>query len=236
MAERPIFVPVPSERELVKEIYFPLQWNPGFSPIQKKKNICALHEAAAAAGYAPLLEISTKSDDKIGQHLSAFHLKVQSKTFGEIPLESAYQGSKVFESGGPFTDLYAVDVRAAKKDPRLRDSGRLVAFRFGDVTFALEPKTAFYDWLYINAIFPHREWLTRLSRYRGFTDIEFNPRSSINCQARSCALFVSLTQNNLLDAAIASPEAFVEVIASHTYRPQVRHTDTGAQSALFKTY
>jgi Aldo/keto reductase family len=35
--------------------------------------------------------------------------------------------------------------------------------------------------------FTHREWLERLYRYAGFTDIEFNPSKSINCQARSCA-------------------------------------------------
>jgi hypothetical protein len=33
--------------------------------------------------------------------------------------------------------------------------------------------------------------LARLNKYVGFTDIEFNPSKSINCQARSCALFVS---------------------------------------------
>jgi hypothetical protein len=56
-----------------------------------------------------------------------------------------------------------------------------------------------YDWLYINAIYPHREWLVRLNRYAGFTDIEFNPERSVNCQARSCALFVSLMTKGLLD-------------------------------------
>ena len=105
MAERPIFVPAPTESELVKEIYFRLIWNPGFAPIQKKKNITALHEAAAAAGYSPLLEISTKSDEKVGQHLSAFHLKVHTDRLGEILLECAFQGSKVFTGGGPYTEL-----------------------------------------------------------------------------------------------------------------------------------
>jgi len=231
MAERPIFIPAPNKPELVRELYFPIVWNPGFAPIQKKKNIAALHKAAAAAGYSPLLEISTKSDEKLGQHLSAFHLEVHSDRLGKILLECAFQGSKVFERGGPFTDLYSVDVRLAKKDPRLQNSGRLVGFKFENLSFPLEPKTVFYDWLYANAIFPHRTWLRRLRRFAGFTDIEFNPERSINCQARSCALFVALMSKNLLESAVESPGAFIRLISGHPYRP--RHAQESQQGALF---
>jgi hypothetical protein len=218
MAERPIFVPSQDAPGLVKEISFSIPWHSGFAPVQKKKNIKALHDAAAAAGYAPLLEASTKSDEKLGQHLSAFHLKVHGDSLGEIPLECAFQGSKVFEKGGPFTDLYEVDARMAKRDPRLQESGRLVGFSFEEIQFPLYPKTVFYDWLYINAIYTHRGWLKRLLRYAGFTDIEFNPGKSINCQARSCALFVALMQTGLLDSAVQSLELFIEMMSQHSRR------------------
>lgn len=224
MAERPIFVPAPDTPELVKEIYLRMKWHPGFAPVQKEKNVVELHAAAAAAGYAPVLEVSSKSAEKVGRHLSAFHLKVQSRV-GEIPLESAFQGSKVFERGGPFTELYAADARTAKRDGRLRDSGRIVAFQFDGTRFPTEPRTAFYDWLYINAIYPHREWLTRLNRYACFSDIEFNPERSVNCQARSCALFVSLMTNGLLERAVESPQAFIDLLTEHTYRPQQAERD-----------
>jgi hypothetical protein len=219
MAERPVFVPSPSAPGLVRELYYEIRWNPGFAPVQKKKNIRALHEAAAVAGYSPVLEVSTKSDDKLGQHLSAFHLRI-SEGGQEIVLESAFQGSKVFEGGGPYTDLYSADPRAAKRDPRLQSSGKLVKFHFRGQDFPLNPKTAFYDWLYTKALFPHREWLDRLRIYTGFTDIEFNPQRSINCQARSCALFVSLRSKDLLESAVQSPECFLSVMAFYTYLPQ----------------
>jgi hypothetical protein len=219
MAERPIFVPAPDEPELVKEIYVPMTWHPGFAAIQKEKNVAALHASAAALGYAPLLEISSRSSEKLGRHLSAFHLQVRGRK-GEIPLESAFQGSKMFERGGPFTELYAADARTAKRDPRLRDSGRIVAFEFEGTPFPAEPRTAFYDWLYINAIYPHREWLVRLRRYAAFTDIEFNPERSVNCQARSCALFVSLMSNGLLDGAVESPERFISMMRQSAYAPR----------------
>jgi hypothetical protein len=222
MAERPIFVPSPQASELVKEMFFHLDWNSGFAPIQKKRNIAALHASAAKRGFAPLLEVSTKSDSPLGQHLSAFNLKVRTWEFGEIPMECAFQGSKVFERGGPYTDLYTIaDPKDARIDRRLHESGRIVGFRFEGTSFPLEPKTAFYDWLYINAI--SRSWrqFSALQQYAGYTDIEFNPYRSINCQARSCALFVTLVLRGVLETAITSPDAFVELLSQSTYRPHL---------------
>jgi hypothetical protein len=232
MAERPIFIPAPDTPQLVRELSMRLTWHPGFAPSQKKKNIVALHESAARAGYAPLLEVSTKSDEKVGQRLSAFSLKVQSKVLGKLPLESAFQGSKVFERGGPFTDLYEADVRDAKRDPRLKESGRLIGFTFENTAFPLEPKTVFYDWLYITALYEHREWLRgHIFHYAGFTDIEFNPDRSINCQARSCALLVTLMKNDWLDDAASSPDAFIKLLSSREYGPD--HAQPTGQGAMF---
>ncbi len=232
MAERPIFIPAPDSLELIREIPMSLTWHPGFAVSQKKKNILALHEAGARAGYAPLLEVSTKSEEKVGQRLSAFNLKVHSANLGAMPLEQAFQGSKIFEHGGPFTDLYTGDdVRDAKRDSRLRESGPLKGFRFETVSFPTEPKTAFYDWLYVTALYEHREWLRRhILKYAGFTDIEFNPERSINCQARSCALLVTLLKNDWIDEAVSSPEAFLRLLSSKEYRPDHSHR----QEALFR--
>lgn len=225
MAERPIFVPSPTSTDLVKEIFFELKWHSGFAPTQKEKNIESLHAAAAVAGFSPLLEVSSKSKKLSGQHLSAFHLKVKTLQLCEIPLECAFQGSKVFQRGGPYVDLYHMDPRQAKRDLRLTESGPLVGFFFDGFSFPLEPKTAFYDWLYVNSIYPHREWCTKLYSYAGFTDIEFNPHRSINCQARSCALFLTLMSRKLLGTAVKSPESFLRVISGYNYRPQLRATE-----------
>jgi hypothetical protein len=222
MAERPIFVPSPDTSDLVKEIFCQLEWNPGFAPIQKKKNIAALHASAAKQGLAPLLEVSTKSDSPLGQYLSAFNLKVRTWEFGEIPMECAFQGSKVFERGGPYTDLYTVaDAKDARQDDRLHESGPLVGFSFQGKSFPLEPKSAFYDWLYINAISPNWKQFSALKQYAGYTDIEFNPFRSVNCQARSCALFVALVSRGALERAITSPDEFLETLSRSTYRPHL---------------
>jgi hypothetical protein len=233
MAERPIFIPAPDSPELVRELPIRLVWNPGFAPVQKKKNIAALHASAAKAGYSPVLEVSTKSDEKVGQRLSAFNLKVHSDRLGAMPLEMAFQGSKVFEGGGPYTDLYSVaDARDAKRDPRLKESGPLKSFKFENILFPLEPKTAFYDWLYITALYEHRDWLrAHIFHYAGFTDIEFNPERSINCQARSCALLVTLMKNDWLDEAVSSPGSFIRLLSLKGYRPD--HARRVEQDAMF---
>jgi hypothetical protein len=237
MAERPVFVPDPDNHELVKEFFFPFKWSSGFAVVQKEKNIKALREAAGAAGLSPLLEISTKSDNKRGRHMSAFHMTVPTMAYGRIKLELAFQGSKVFERGGPFTDLYLKgekEIGEAKRDPRLKQSGNLVAFEFEGFRFPLEPKTIFYDWLYITFLNDYRDWAPTLYAYAGFTDVEFNPHRSINCQARSAALFVSLMKQGLLDEAVESPQTFIRLLSRFDYHPRLReeHLD---QPALFGT-
>ncbi len=211
MAERPVFIPVSSGHRFVDEVPVAFRWHAGMNASQKRKNVAELHEAAHTRGLEHLLEISSKSDREIGRRLSAFHQKVRLSSGSLIQLECAFQGSKVFENGGPYTDLFHTEPRDAKRDPRLKESGKLVRFEFDGQKFPLNPKSVFYDWLYANAIFPEREWLRRLDQMDGFTDIEFNPEKSVNCQARSCAFFVALEKRNLLDQAMRSFESFAEI-------------------------
>lgn len=215
MAERPVFVPVFTGRRLVAEVPIAFNWHPGMAPTQKKKNVAALHEAAARRHLEPLLEISSKSEREIGQKLSAFNLPIKVRG-RETTFECVYQGSKVFEKGGPYVDLYWTDSLSAKRDARLLSSGHLIGFYFDGEDYPLSPPTVFYDWLYLNALYPHREWLERLSKCAGFTDIEFNPQRSLNCQARSCATFVALQQRGLLDDAMESFSTFRGLLETGT--------------------
>ncbi len=230
MVKRPVFVPLIQHDHLVEEIEIEFDWNPGFSPIQKKKNVNALHEAAKRNGLYPLLEVSTKSDELLGQRLSAFSLKIETD-IGPIIIESAFQGSKVFEKGGPYTDLYKKDSREAKKDIRIKSSGKLVGFNFMRNEWPLVPKTVFYDWLYLKALQPHQEYLERLFKYKGFTDIEFNPKKSINCQARACALLVSLMKLGFLENALISKNNFIDIVSIDSLRK--RHSSDLRQGKLY---
>ncbi len=207
MAERPVFVPSVIGTQFVQTVQVRFPWHPGLAPSQKKKNVVELHHAASAHGLSPLLEISSKSDLEVGKKLSAFHLKLEAD--GEMTtVECAFQGSKVFELGGPFPDLFFKASKEAKQDPRLRESGRLIGFKFEGKSFPISPMTLFYDWLYFRALYQHRDWLARREEWAGFTDIEFNPERSINCQARSFAAFISLIKRHRLERAMSSFDEF----------------------------
>jgi hypothetical protein len=213
MAKRPVFIPLNQKEHLVDEIQVDFEWHSGFAAAQKKKNIAGIHNASQKKGLHPLLEISTKSDELLGKRLSAFNLKIETE-IGAISVEAAFQGSKVFEQGGPYTDIYKKDSVAAKKDQRIRESGKLIGFNYFGQEWPLVPKTAFYDWLYLTALSSHQDFLKILFKYKGFTDIEFNPQKSINCQARTVALLVSLLKLNLLDEALRSQSDFIAVVSS----------------------
>jgi len=217
MAKRPIFIPVFDKNYLYKEVEIEFKWYPGFSVSQKQKNINSLHEKAKEQGYDPILEISTKSEVKLGQRLSAFNLQIDTENYGKISIESAFQGSKVFENKTQYIDIYQKESIKAKKDERLKNSGRVTSFNFFGEEWDTEPKSAFYDWLYIKALYPHQEFLKQhLSKYKAFTDIEFNPKKSFSCQARTCAILVSLLELNLYDEVMYSQKKFKEVIYEKT--------------------
>jgi len=211
-ATRPVFVPLPERAPYVTEIPVTFTWYPGLALAQQQRSIAALHTVAAEKHHlAPLLEVSSKSPEALGALLSAFRLPVE---IGgrRFTVESAFQGSKVFEHGGPYTTLYDTDSRAAKTDERLRTSGAVTGFDLLGEEWPAEPRTAFYDWLYLNALNQNPALAEKLTAYAGFTDIAFNPQRSLNCQARTAALYVALTKNGRREEALASRESFLAVI------------------------
>lgn len=219
MATRPIFSPFLGGSSGVIEKMMEFSWHPGMAVVQKQKNIRELHLTAKNNGFDKILEISSKSEQELGVKLSAFNLCITTKRKGnKFTVETAFQGSKVFENGGPYKDLIGMDSRAAKKDIRLKESGNLVGFEFFGLKFPNKPRTFFYDWLYINALVQNEELAEEVLQYSGFSDIEFNPKKSINCQAYAVALYVSLRKNNQLEIAMSSPESFLELTKDQYYR------------------
>lgn len=213
MAKRPVFISNPNQTGYVEVLNIDFEWFPGFSVKQKQKSIKSLHQnLKRKSPTLNVLEVSSKSDKEIGIALSAFNLMIKTKNNKEFSVETAFQASKVFEFGGPFVDLYEKTSRDAKKDPRLKNSGKLLYFQFFGRRWELEPKTFFYDWLYTNALSLNKELSNEVLKYDAFTDIEFNPQKSINCQARSLALYVSLYKAGKLKEALSSVMRFEEIV------------------------
>ena len=137
---------------------------------------------------------------------------IENNNGNKFSVESAFQASKVFELGGPYRDLLCVSSKEAKKDMRLRNSGKLIAFKISGKTFKITPKTLFYNWLYINALNMHEDLTKQIIEYDAFTDIEFNPNRSINCQAQAAAIFVSLYRKGVLHEALKDIDSFERIV------------------------
>lgn len=212
MAKRPIFTTIPTP-PYYAEIETEFVFSPGFSVSQKQKCINSLHKQYLIKHPTQkILEISSKSENELGVKLSAFNLMIEDLNGNKYSVEAAFQSSKVFELGGPYRDIRKKTSREAKKDIRLKNSGKLQYFSYGNRRFELFPTTFFYNWLYINALALHPELSSQITNYDAFSDIEFNPKRSINCQARSAALFVSLHRKGLLDIALKDKDSFLKTV------------------------
>lgn len=213
MANRPIFIPTNNKKELFNQIDVEFKFYNGFSITQKAKSIQSLHENSTNLGYKKILEVSTKSDNELGWQLSAFNLMLDFEFDNKISLECAFQGSKVFENNIQYKDLYYTESIKAKKDERLKKSGNIIGFEFKGEFWENEPKTSFYDYIYIKTLYDNYRYLIdELIKFDSFTDIEFNPKKSINCQARTCAILVSLINLDLLEQAISSKDEFINIV------------------------
>lgn len=209
MAIRPFFMV--SDSEIFKEDNCEFTFYTGFALSQKQKSIKSLHEQILKKySNAKILEVSRKSENPLGIALSAFNLTLPINN-NEYPVENIFQSSKVFSNGGPYQDLLFVHPRDAKRDERLKNSGKLISFELNSNIWEIEPKTLFYDWLYTHALYRNKRLTNEIIQYDTFTDIEFNPNKSFNCQARSVAIFVSLYKKGIIEAYLRDKNLFKDV-------------------------
>lgn len=215
MANRPVFI-AKNRYPFFEILDTEFEYFSGFAVSQKQKSIQSLHESFLKQNpQLKILEVSTKSTDLIGIKLSAFNLMIEYE--GKlITVECAFQGSKVFEKGGPYTDIYSMSPWDAKKDNRLKQSGNIVAFKFGKKNFGNEPRDFFYNWLYIKALYGNDDYLKQVIEYDAFTDIEFNPKRSLNCQAKANAIAVGLSRAGILDECMNDKDLFLETVYQNT--------------------
>tara|TARA_B100000242_G_scaffold256863_1_gene200450 strand:+ start:1155 stop:1826 length:672 start_codon:yes stop_codon:yes gene_type:complete len=209
MSERPVFIPSKEDNKHVETINITFNWFSGFSVSQKRKSIKSLHQGIFnKTGIKEILEISTKSENELGVKSSAFNLRLK---IGDVTgtVESIYQGSKIFKNGGPYCDIYSKSSYDAKKDERIKTSGELKEFSFQNETWGVNEN--FYDWLYLNALNQNIEIKENLLNFNAFTDIEFNPKKSYNCQAFSAALFCSFYKKRISLDEIESKETFNKI-------------------------
>ena len=189
MAVRPIFISTGDIEKpfTTKDISF--NWIKGMSYSQKCKRRDSLAlEISKLYDIKRWLEVSTKSDKEIGVKLSALNLLLNTST-GTDSVEHIYQSSKVFENN------------------------KIVNFKYNDCVFENEPAGMFYDYIYMYAILQNHDLIKDFTCYDYFSDIEFNPKKSINTQARAAAIFKTLYVNRSL-GIIKDQEKFKEYYKS----------------------
>lgn len=216
MAYRPVFY---GDAFGYKKHMIDFEFFTGFSLSQKQKSIQSLHNSIIRNFPGrKILEVSSKSLDEIGRQASAFNLNVILKSGKEFSVEQIFQGSKKFRRGG--SQLQLIDQMTSKELKKyigkIHQVDELVSFECFGQAFPLKPQTYFYNWLYINALHQNQLLANQIIKYDTFTDIEFNPKRSINCQAEACSIYVYLYKSNLLDYALSSKENFLQVV----YREQ----------------
>lgn len=211
MARRPVFLP--DDAVLFRAVEVDFVWHAGMSLSQQQKCIQALHDAAGAMGVHRVLEISTRSAVNLGRELSAFNLRVRLSTGESVPVECAYQASKVFSQGGPFHDLLRARPHEARGDERLRASGELVAFEFEGTRWPLSPVSAFYISLYVRALHENAVGARQLLNYQAFSDIAFNPQKSLSTQASGAAAYVALTRTGKMLSVLEDARNLVTLLS-----------------------
>jgi hypothetical protein len=193
---------------VVKE-NFDIKWVSGLALTQKQQNIETLHYAISdrfSVEPDRILEVSTKSKTEIGRLLSSFNITLKINDH-DYAFESVYQSSKVFQDGifdtlqhEEWLKLDGYEAKKRSQEIKLP----LVEFKFNQRSFSLEPKTMFFDWLYISCI-KRYDLSFLINQYDYFTDIEFNPEKMVSTQANALCKYKWLIEHNLVEEYLLEP-------------------------------
>lgn len=206
-ASRMVFI---STSKGVEGRVYNFEWFMGLAISQLRKSIRSLHSEIRKSGIHNVLEVSRKSEDEIGNKLSAFNLLVEINGI-KSSVESLYHSSKVFDGDIKFEeciDMTPGDSRKFIHEVIKKDGLTLSGFEFNGLKFILSTKSMCYDYIYILGLVQNKEVGNELIKYDCFTDIVFNQNKSVACQARTCAMYKYLRENNLLDKYLNNPFSF----------------------------
>ncbi|TPR13083.1 DarT1-associated NADAR antitoxin family protein [Apilactobacillus timberlakei] len=228
MANRPVFYV--NKKNKIETIYCNFRWFPGFSYIQKNKSINSLSSAFRNKKNIDSLEVSSSSSSETGINASAFNLVLDTKQ-GFYTVEQLFQAGKDFYRNGEqsyilnnnsIDDIYnkrlknKLSKNAKYSVKILNNNDYIIGFKLFNKKFPNYPRDFYYNWIYCCALNQNVNNQIELSKqivkYDAFTDINFNPQKSINCQAKACAIFTSLYRSNFLFKALQNPKSFLKLV------------------------
>ncbi|TPR16283.1 DarT1-associated NADAR antitoxin family protein [Apilactobacillus timberlakei] len=182
--------------------------------LRNKQNIKHLHSMCSELfNDSNILEVSSYSNSKVGIAASAFNLKMKT-TKGIFTVEQLFQSSKNFKNHGTQEKLLdfndPTEIKSCVRSLNNKDS--IINFKLFDDKYPIEPKTFFYNWIYCNALRQHPLLARHIIQYSIFTDINFNFKYGINCQAESCSIFAALCRKHQLKAALKDKNSFLKLV------------------------
>ena len=206
MAEKSVFISK-VEYPFFEEVHVNIDWFGGFALSQKRKCQIGLHQNFLMEyPKEKILEISSSSLMSLGAKLSAMHLNKRTLK-GITTVESAFQSSRIYGDGakriGPFPEYRFLPGRECKK--LVKEAAKEMhsyQYELDGLTFYAPAHhiSQFYDFLYLNALLePENEEVKNKllqEKYTAFTDLA---TKSLNCQARSAAIFVGLVRAGMID-------------------------------------
>ena len=209
MAKRIVFMKnntAPFNEEL--EVEF--TWAQGLNTICRQRSIHNLFDKAGRVyPCIRILDTSYVSDQQEGGMLSSFNLPITLASGETVPLECAYQGSKMIDHAGPYKELFHADPMKVKTEACL--NGEVTGFRFEGVDYAAASPHAFYNWLFCRALHQNQELAEQLEKYDAFCDIMNRPDAE-ECEARAVAVYEGLRISNKLSACLDSYDVFCDAM------------------------
>ena len=208
MATRTICFPI-SGYPYCKEQPVTFTWIKG----SKRQNIRAVHDAVHTTDPdVSILEVSSASVQPEGEAVSSLRLLLRLDSVAQdVPISTVFEAAKVFEHGGPFTDLLTCEPPKVHKDTRLRTSGELLRYSLEGNEYPTEPyMDSFFEWLYCRALKQFPEKAEPLSRYNAFSDIAAaaDSKKYYGDSSRAAAIYVGLAAAGKL-SCIDSYESFI---------------------------
>lgn len=207
MAVRKVYLSL-AEYPYAKEISVTFPWSNG----SKHQNIQAILDTFHDVyPEVPALEVSLASSQPEGVAAAAMKLPLHLEELGQdVPVGIVYEASKVFENGGPYTDLLQCSRQKVQKDARLQQSGRCTGYRLEGAEFSAEPHPyAFFNWLYGCALRQAPEKAEGVLKFGAFSDLNLgSSKMDRNSPARAAAVYAGLAAAGKL-ACLDSYEAFV---------------------------
>lgn len=139
----------------------------------------------------------------LSQSLSPYNLKFRTKSNTMVSVERAFHGSKVFQNGKQFKELFnyrRYDIRTLKE---LRTNGEVKEFNFYNKVFVVSDYDSefFYIWLYLHTLNQKHNLylLSYIKNTDGFYEDFQDKNTKYGNASLACAVAKYLLNNDLFD-------------------------------------